>query len=374
MVRRPLFKCKRVLSNPAMAVQAEPMSNAAPADFQSRVEMAGGVLEGVRRLQRHDDQIRSFFNAAGDETKAVAGAFINPAVLSDLPQSDLTCNVSRFSRKRRMDETMIAAAAPIYERICFRNAAAAESVRADALASAAGFQVASGFSFAGIESAAASTSGVSSSYLYSGSDVNPELLALLYQQGNEIDDLLRCQSEMIRLGMEELRKKYCREVLFSLGQRAINRLREKEIELENLKQKNADLEERARKISGESLIWFNLAKNNEAVVSSLKTSLEQAMIQNSTASPTKEGYGDSDCSPFPADDARSCCFETALSSPPAHEELRRRMVCQVCREKNVCVLVLPCKHLCLCKSCDAGADTCPTCRSHKNATLQIFMS
>lgn len=180
------------------------------------------------------------------------------------------------------------------------------------------------------------------------------------------------------MGMEASQKRDCREILSSLCQRAMKRLREKEIELENVRRRNAELEEKTRQITAESLIWFNLAKNNEAVVSSLKSSLQQAMIQTITATSgaasPREGFGESDCSPFPADDAHSCCYETGDASPPTSGDLRRRMVCKFCHENDASVLVLPCRHLCLCRSCDAIADTCPTCRLHKNATLQIFMS
>ncbi|KAL0905431.1 hypothetical protein M5K25_023851 [Dendrobium thyrsiflorum] len=350
-----------------MAVHAQYLSDDFTPDFQySRVEAQGGVLEGIQMLQSHNHQIGQFFYTTKDETQVPAGVLTNVAVLSDHPQSDLTCNVSSSCRKRRRDEPVITIAAPMYSQL---------PIRAGTIASSTGFRVSGGLSLQVIESTAPSTSEVSSvTYLPYVPDVSPELLALLYRQNNEIDTLLRQQSERLRWGMEEVLKRCCQELLSSLSQRAIKRLREKDAELENASRRNAELEEKARQISAESLIWFNLAKNNEAVVTSLRTSLEQAMIQNITAAsaspPAKEGFGESNCSPFPADDAQSCCFDT----PPASGELRRRMVCKVCNENDICVLVLPCRHLCLCKSCDGGVDTCPICHSHKNATLQIFMS
>lgn len=167
-----------------------------------------------------------------------------------------------------------------------------------------------------------------------------------------------------------------------LEQRAVKRLKEKEAELESASRRNAELEEKARQIAAESQIWFNVAKNNEAIAASLRTTLEQALLQNAasgSAGVVKEGYGDSDGAPFPADDAQSCCFEEAAVAERGiigggrEDELWRRRWCKVCQRKEVEVLLLPCRHLCLCRDCESAVHTCPICQSLKNASFQIFM-
>lgn len=184
------------------------------------------------------------------------------------------------------------------------------------------------------------------------------------------------------MGLEQAQERHCRALISAVEQQVMNKLREKDAELENASRRNAELEEKVRQMSAENQIWFNVAKNNEAIASSLRTSLEQVLLQSSTvnAVQAKEGYGDSDGTPFPADDAQSCCFERedertngAVKSLTAEARLCRKS-CRVCFEKDVSVLLLPCRHLCLCKDCESRVDTCPICHINKNACLQIFMS
>lgn len=162
----------------------------------------------------------------------------------------------------------------------------------------------------------------------------------------------------------------------------MKKLEEKDTELENASRKNAELEEKVRQISSENQFWFNVAKNNEAIVSNLRTSLEQILLQSSTVNAVqpKEGYGDSDGMSFPVDGAQSCCFEgkeertNGAVKTVAAEAWDGRKRCRVCYETDVSVLLLPCRHLCLCKDCESKVDSCPICHANKNACLQIFTS
>lgn len=244
-------------------------------------------------------------------------------------------------------------------------------------------------------SAGTSTSGRSTTAVSTPSPVvqplAQDLISRLYSQNVEIDALVRLQTERLRSGLEESRKRHCRALLSVLEPTVVERLREKEVQLENASLKNTELKEKVRQMSAESQVWSNVAKNNEAIVSSLRSTLEQVLLQNTVAAAphAKEGHRDSDGIPFPADDAQSCCFakaeertkfavdaeeEATAAVRRENEELRRRTVCRVCRERAVCVLLLPCRHLCLCEDCEPNLDVCPVCHSTKNTSLQIFRS
>ncbi|MQL82343.1 hypothetical protein Taro_014817 [Colocasia esculenta] len=327
-------------------------------------------------------------------------------MFSGEPESELTCNVSG-SRKRARDDS-VAPTLPQLNLLQQRQqqqqlwlAGAMAKVNqgnlpAGAVGVSAGLHASHDSSRLN-DSSVSSTSGRPPAGAPAPALISPatnplvqDLVSQLYSQSHEIDALVRLQNEKLRSGLEEARKRHCRTLLSAMEQAVIRRLREKEAELESVSRRNAELEERIRQIAAENQVWFNVARNNEAIVSSLRASLEQ-VLQNAniagggTVPPAatmpqdvEEGYGDSDCvaPAYPAEDAQSCCYEGAadVDKSDSPKKSRERRVCKVCMQQEVSVLLLPCRHLCLCKQCEARLDACPVCNAVKNASLQIFMS
>ncbi|CAL9131550.1 unnamed protein product [Musa acuminata var. zebrina] len=126
-----------------------------------------------------------------------------------------------------------------------------------------------------LESGAASTSGRQAPSSQPASPLARDLVSLLYQQNLEIDALVRLESERLRAGMGETCERRCRALVSGLEQQVMKRLMEKEAELESVNRRNAELEQQMRQVSEENKIWFAMAKNNEAVVCSLRTSLSR---------------------------------------------------------------------------------------------------
>lgn len=48
--------------------------------------------------------------------------------------------------------------------------------------------------------------------------------------------------------------------------------------------------------------------------------------------------------------------------------------CRNCGKEESCVLLLPCRHLCLCTVCGSSLHTCPICKSPKNVSFRVNMS
>ncbi len=141
----------------------------------------------------------------------------------------------------------------------------------------------------------------------------------------------------------------------------MRRFREKDLEIENIKRQNEELAEHVKQLRMEAHRWEVKAKSNEAMVAALKSNLQQAhQAVALSREQSKEGCGDSE-----ADDART--FQE-------NRELREQRMCRVCRCNDVSILLLPCRHLCLCKECETRLDACPLCRSLKNASVQVYMS
>ncbi|MQL71889.1 hypothetical protein Taro_004232 [Colocasia esculenta] len=229
-----------------------------------------------------------------------------------------------------------------------------------------------------------------------------DLVSQLNQQSLEVEAFIRLQNESIRSGLEEARKRHHRALLSATEQSVLRRLREKEAELESASRRNTELEEKIRQLAAENQIWFNVARNNETIVCSLRATLEQVLVHNATpggaaaAGPAilsarssqerEEGFGESDCvePAFPVEDAQSCCHEGPPATAPEVEkvtaaarqyprEMRLGGTCKACAKGEASVLLLPCRHVCLCKLCDSSIDACPVCDAPKNASLQVFM-
>ncbi|KAI0522767.1 hypothetical protein KFK09_005152 [Dendrobium nobile] len=349
----------------------------------------GSVLEGLQTMQSRQLQI-DHLPIVGK----VAAGLPNASAFSDHPQSELTCNVSG-SRKRSHDEMLKLAPLPPFARISNPSLLAASfGLKNGSCGAVTSALLASrGQSMRVFDSASASTSGrssgVSSQSASAPGSFGQEILAQIRHHNFEMDELIRSQYEKIRLGLLEARRRHCKSLLSILQQVVVKRLREKESELEGANRKNAELEEKIQKMTAENQIWFNVAKNNEILVSNLRTNLEQVLFQNAATAAAvpslKEGYGDSDGAPLLAEDVQSFCYdnETQLKpaaaqpismSLPANETSRQHMNCKVCGVVEVSVLVLPCRHLCLCQNCEPSVALCPICNYPKNACLQVFMS
>ncbi|KAL3653365.1 hypothetical protein CASFOL_003046 [Castilleja foliolosa] len=47
--------------------------------------------------------------------------------------------------------------------------------------------------------------------------------------------------------------------------------------------------------------------------------------------------------------------------------------CKICGKQLATVLMWPCRHVCVCKQCDAVTDRCPVCRVEKRSTVDVFL-
>nr|XP_009380014.1 PREDICTED: BOI-related E3 ubiquitin-protein ligase 1-like [Musa acuminata subsp. malaccensis] len=351
-----------------MAVRAQYPANAFSPDFRYRAR--SGALDDPLMMQEPRDLLQLHGNnlGTGEQQHQILN---NAGVFSDR-QSELTCNASGC-RKRSREEAMVLPGLhnPALSTLFRYPNATAVPVKPTA---AQTFSVGLPHSRS-IESGATSTSGRHVSSSHAAPPPPCDLVSLLFQQNTEIDALVRLQNERLPTGLEEARKRHCRALLTVLEQQVAKRLMEKEAELLMATRRNAELEEKVRQLSEEIQIWFAMAKNNETIVCNLRTNLEQVLLQGASGAAGRGGYDDSEGGGFPADDAQSCCFEfDAAAAPAADSEVATwRRACKACGERDVSILLLPCRHLCLCKDCEAKADACPVCGSAKNAYLQVFM-
>lgn len=155
----------------------------------------------------------------------------------------------------------------------------------------------------------------------------------------------------------------------------MKKLKEKDEQIQRMGKLNLVLQERVKSLYVENQLWRDLAQTNEATANSLRSNLEQVLQH--------VGGGEERISYAVEDDAESCCGSSdggggrdaeAQYKEEGNGGDRR---CRMCGERESCVLLLPCRHLCLCSVCGSGPQqlpSCPVCNSVMTATLHVNMS
>ena len=118
--------------------------------------------------------------------------------------------------------------------------------------------------------------------------------------------LLRLQMERMRLGLQKARQRQLRAVVAAVDRATASRLRAAEAKLERAWCRNAELEERLRQMTAEGQACLGVARSQEAVAAGIRATLDQMLLLQ-LQQPAHTSVGD-------AEDAQSCCFETAATA------------------------------------------------------------
>lgn len=223
-----------------------------------------------------------------------------------------------------------------------------------------------------VTSASGSMTAASSIILSLGDNIRTEL----DRQKEEFDQYIKIQEEHLAKGVRDMKQRHMASFLAAIEKGVSKKLREKDLEIENMNRKNRELVEKIKQVAMEAQNWHYRAKYNESVVNVLKNNLQQAISQG--ADQGKEGFGDSE-----VDDAASYIDPnnylsipggTAKTIPRNLHGLKEHMICRACKAKEVSILLMPCRHLCLCKDCDVLINVCPVCQQMKSAGVQVYLS
>ncbi|XP_047975597.1 probable BOI-related E3 ubiquitin-protein ligase 2 [Salvia hispanica] len=182
------------------------------------------------------------------------------------------------------------------------------------------------------------------------------------QQQLEIDRFIAQHTEKVRLEIEERRKRFSRRIAAAVEENVLKKLKAKEEEAEKIGKMNYALEERVKSLCVENQIWRDMAQANEATANALRSDLEQVLAQAQNENRQQDAADD---------DAESCC---GSNDDEKNAEERRSRMCRSCGKAESCVLLLPCRHLCLCTVCGSSLHTCPVCSSAKTASVHVNLS
>ncbi|CAI8595381.1 unnamed protein product [Vicia faba] len=228
----------------------------------------------------------------------------------------------------------------------------------------------------------------SSSFSFLGEDISLQI----QRQQLDIDQLIAQQMEKVKYEIEEKRKRQAMRLIQAIDMSVTKRLKAKEEEIEKIARTNWALEERVKSLCMENQIWRDLAQSNEATANALRSSLEQLLAQR-----VGDDNGDT-ISPVGRhaaliNDAESCCDSNGSineeenvvewrncgggggdSGNGGSNFVNSMKLCSNCGKDESCVLILPCRHLCLCGVCGSNLNICPICRSFKTASIHVNMS
>ncbi|CAK9155226.1 unnamed protein product [Ilex paraguariensis] len=201
--------------------------------------------------------------------------------------------------------------------------------------------------------------------------LSDNMMTELDRQTEELDQYIKTQEIHLVKGLRDIKQRHTASFLTALQKGVGKKLHEKDVELENINRKNRELVEKMKKVVMEAQNWCYRAKYNESVVSILKTKLQQALHG---ADQAKEGFGDSDI-----DDAASCSYTNNYVNVPSGagklmKSVKDNMICRACKGKELSILLMPCRHLCLCKDCEGLFNVCPVCQLPKTASVQVYLS
>ncbi|KAL8172027.1 hypothetical protein V2J09_023831 [Rumex salicifolius] len=125
-------------------------------------------------------------------------------------------------------------------------------------------------------------------------------------QDAEIDRYLKVQGERLRkVILDKLQADQLQTISY-VEDEVLQKLREKEVEVENMNGKNIELEERLEKLAMDAGVWQNRTKDTENMITLLKLNLQQVYAQSRDS---KEGCGDSEFA-----DQRKCAWFCFLVS------------------------------------------------------------
>lgn len=219
------------------------------------------------------------------------------------------------------------------------------------------------------------------SFTFLGEDISFQI----QQQQLEIDRFIAQQTEKVRMEIEERRKRYSRRIVAAVEGNIMKKLKAKEDEIDKIGKLNWALEERVKSLCVENQIWRDLAQTNEATANTLRCNLEHVLAQVQVDQNQRKAL---------TDDAQSCCGSNIeeierqtlaeCTENIAHGTncndgcictgSSRNRLCRNCGKEESSVLLLPCRHLCLCIVCGSSVHTCPVCNSSKTASLNVNLS
>ncbi|CAH9117488.1 unnamed protein product [Cuscuta epithymum] len=189
----------------------------------------------------------------------------------------------------------------------------------------------------------------------------------------DTDRFIYSQNERLKAILEEQRKEQLILILRKFEAKTKGLFEQKDEEIAAAMKRTAALEAILKRLEIEKQTWQMAAKEREATASFLVGKFERLRESMWNSSGNNS-----------AEDATSSCggrrrrhhgdgdHHNLLNSSSV-EDKGRMMICKRCNVQGSCLVFLPCRHLCSCKSCEALLDSCPICKVPKKACIEAYL-
>ncbi|GER42341.1 SBP (S-ribonuclease binding protein) family protein [Striga asiatica] len=178
-------------------------------------------------------------------------------------------------------------------------------------------------------------------------------------QRNEIELFISSQNGRLRMAVQEQRRQQTTQFMKKYESKIQNIIRQKDEEIEKAGKRTVELQDYLRRMEIERQTWQRAARESEAAAASLSSTINRLREE------TPAGGA--------AGDAESCCCPGDGDGFGKLWNLEGKMICQRCNVRVSCVIMLPCKHLCSCRDCEALLESCPVCKVVKRASIEALI-
>ncbi|CAH9113024.1 unnamed protein product [Cuscuta europaea] len=200
-----------------------------------------------------------------------------------------------------------------------------------------------------------------------GKDVHhprPATLHDLHKDHPVIQNIAKIYSDRVKDIMAEMCTQHL-VALLTAEQRVMNNMKERQDEmLGRVRAHNAELENTLASYRAHAAKLDEKLRTLQRTNASLREALHQATLHGggNERPPTEPPHG-----VLLEEDAQSSSVDPEHSDPV-------RIKCRLCGRRTATVLLWPCRHLCLCKRCEAFAKRCPVCATEFLCNLDINFS
>ncbi|KAF2584616.1 hypothetical protein F2Q70_00036538 [Brassica cretica] len=189
--------------------------------------------------------------------------------------------------------------------------------------------------------------------------IEAQLVSQIQQQQTDIDLFVTQQTQTLRLELEARQRTQTSSLASAVQSAFVKKLKQRDDQIVRMGKLNYVLQERVKSLYVENQILRDLAQNNEATANTLRSNLEHVLAQ---------------VDEFPAtaveEDTVSSCGSCDGADGGDVTAVTRG--CKRCGERTASVLVLPCRHLCLCTVCGSALlQACPVCNTVMHASVHV---